>query len=364
MGGHECTRRDFVASLAALGASPARTRVSSFPDERQRYTDSATELSVLRLTSPEHSSLLPPACQRAVSRRGTFLLFSSDRTGSPQPMQMLLSTGESRQLTEARSLDPSSLALSQDDRSAYFFDGPALRQIALNAQRGAEVYRVPEGWSRARGFSLSRDGSKAYLAESKNGRWRLREVPLGSRAGEPVTVSEAEAPLLDPLPRPGHGEVLYRDGEGLLGIAGAHGNQRLPLAPGRHGSAFWSAGGESLLYLDLPGGGELNAIREWVAESGSDRLIAPTSQYASFAPNANGSVFVGSSASKPSPYIVLMLRVTHRELALCEHRSSDPAAVSPIFSPDSQRVLFQTDRDGKPAIYMLDVQRLVERTDF
>ena len=46
------------------------------------------------------------------------------------------------------------------------------------------------------------------------------------------------------------------------------------------------------------------------------------------------------------------------------HRARDASACALRFSPDSQRVLFQTDRDGKPAIYMLDVQRLVERTDF
>jgi oligogalacturonide lyase len=50
-------------------------------------------------------------------------------------------------------------------------------------------------------------------------------------------------------------------------------------------------------------------------------------------------------------------------LPLCEHRASDAAQVRPVFSPDSQRVFYQSDRDGKPAIYMVDVQRLVERTE-
>jgi oligogalacturonide lyase len=50
-------------------------------------------------------------------------------------------------------------------------------------------------------------------------------------------------------------------------------------------------------------------------------------------------------------------------LPLCEHRSSDATAVRPVFSPDSQRVFYQSDRDGKPAIYAVNVQKLVEPTD-
>ena len=34
-----------------------------------------------------------------------------------------------------------------------------------------------------------------------------------------------------------------------------------------------------------------------------------------------------------------------------------------MFSPDSQRIYFQSDRDGKPAIYGMHVDKLVEKTD-
>jgi oligogalacturonide lyase len=36
--------------------------------------------------------------------------------------------------------------------------------------------------------------------------------------------------------------------------------------------------------------------------------------------------------------------------------------VAPIFSPSSQRVFFQSDRHGKPAIYSMSVEKLVEQT--
>jgi oligogalacturonide lyase len=37
--------------------------------------------------------------------------------------------------------------------------------------------------------------------------------------------------------------------------------------------------------------------------------------------------------------------------------------VAPIFSPNSQRIYFQSDRDGKMAIYAMTVDRLVAETE-
>jgi oligogalacturonide lyase len=364
MQGQRRTRRGFLSSLAA-SALAAKTKGDVVPSERIRYADPATEFPVVRLTSPDHSSFLPAPCQRAISRKRSFLIFSNDRTGSTQLMQMFLNTGEALRLTEAANLDPSSPTLSPDDKGVFFFDGPVLCYLTLAGLRGREVYRVPEGWKRTRGFSISRDGSQAFLVEEKDSRWRLRTVPLAAKEGQPATVFEAPAPLGDPLPRPRHQEILYREGDDSLVLASGDGRvrRRLPLEPGRVGDAFWAADGESLLYLSLPAGpGRLSTIREWVEAAGKERQVAQTSQFASFAPNVDGSVFVGASASKASPYILLLLRITRRELALCEHRASDAALTSPVFSPDSQRVFFQSDRHGKSAIYLMAVDRLVEST--
>ena len=42
---------------------------------------------------------------------------------------------------------------------------------------------------------------------------------------------------------------------------------------------------------------------------------------------------------------------------------SPTTSVAPVFSPDSQRIYFQSDRDGKRAIYMVRVDKFVEKTD-
>jgi oligogalacturonide lyase len=361
--GRPWTRRVFLSSLAGATLA-AKTEGAAYPAELYRYIDPSTEFPVVRLTSPAYTSLLPAPCQRAISRRRSFLIFSSGRTGSPQLMQMFLDTGEARQLAEAAALDPASPTLSPDDRGVFFFDGPTLRHVVFNGLKEREIYRVPEGWTRGRGFSVSRDGARAFLVEQKDAQSRLRTVPLRPRERPPQTVFDAPAPLSDPLPRPEHTQILYRDRSGSLLLTEGAGRpgQPLPLGPGRPDGAFWSANGESLLYLSIPAGPGLSAIWEWGDAAAKEHLVAETSQYAAFSPNPSASVFVGASASKASPYVLLLLRVTRRERALCEHRASDPARTAPVFSPDSQRVFFQSDRHGKMAIYMVAVERLVERT--
>src|SRR5262249_6141125 len=75
------------------------------------------------------------------------------------------------------------------------------------------------------------------------------------------------------------------------------------------------------------------------------------------------SVFVGASGSKASPHVLLLVRAVKRELTLAEHRASDARMVSPVFAPSSQRIFFNSDRHGKPAIYSMQIERLVEQTE-
>ena len=277
---------------------------------------------------------------------------------------MDLKTGQSQQLTEAAALDSSSVCQLSDERSICYFDGPSLRQTVLSTLRTRELYRVPEGWSRGRGLCISGDGIHATFVEARERVWRLRI--LGLAKGDAITATEAPEIISDPIPRPRRAGILYRRGQDALWLVNYDGrdDRRLKTAEGGLGPADWSPDGRSVLYLLFPREAEkLNEIREHVPDSNSDQLVSTTSQFVSFSHNHDASVFAGASASKASPYILILLRVTHRELALCEHRSSEPASVAPLFSADSQTVYFQSDRHGKPAIYSIRVDRLVEKTE-
>ena len=337
---------------------------ASFPSAFHRYPDPSTELDVYRLTDPASASMLPAFYNRSIARNSSWMLIACDRPGSPQAFRLDLKTGESRQLTDVEDLDVRSLTLTPDNRSLCYFAGRALYVAAVGSQHERELYKVPEGWERCAGMSVGPDGTHATFAEKRGEGSRLRMVSLGQ--GVAHTVIEAPFEMTDPIPRPMRAQILYSQGDTAVWLVNSDGqqNRQLKLAPGRIAGANWSTDGKTLLYLNLPDDPkQLNAIRECVPDTNTDKVVGKTSQFASFGANRDSSVFVGASRNTGSPYVLLLLRVTRRELTLCEHKASHPEMVAPQFSPDSQRVYFQSDRDGKSAIYSMHVEKLVEKTD-
>jgi oligogalacturonide lyase len=358
------TRRSLLFGLpasAALAADLAKGHTA--PTEAARFPDPATELEVVRLTNPEHTSLMTSPGLRSISRKQGFLIYSSDRSGSMQAWRLELKTGESRLLTETQSLDPASLALSPDERGFYFFDGGSLKHSYFTGLHESEVYKFQEATGHTGGFALSDDGLYAAFGMETGSDSRMLLLDLTRRTT--TTLSEQHAGIGDPLFRPHRAQLLYRREGGLwlIDFTG-HNNRRLKTVDGGElGPARWSPTGRTIYYLHFPGGRELNTIREHTPDDNTDKLVSKTSQFVQFGVNGDASVFVGASRNPGSPYVLLLLRANRRELSLCEHHASDPATVSPVFSPDSQRVFFQSDRHGKPAIYRIRVEKFVEETD-
>jgi len=345
------TRRALLAAVSgAVGAARAETG-STIPPEFRRYADAATETAVTRLTDPAHTSFLPAPHLAAVNRHGNLLLYANDRSGQMQLYRMDLKSGMSHQLTAADPVLPGAATLLPGDRNIAYLAGHALivRPIKPGPERA--VYRTPDGFELTGGFSVSGDGGFAAVVEKGSATWRLQEVSL--LHGEANTLAESHDEIRDPMARPGTSEILFREGDTLR-------LQNRTLAPTSSpvGAFVWSPDGASALYLDATG-----TIRELNVTAGTDALVSKTSRFASFDRNSDASVFVGASASKASPAVLLLLRSVRREFTLCEHHASDPALVTPRFSPNSQTVLFQSDKHGKMALYAVNVERLVEKTD-
>jgi hypothetical protein len=352
------TRRALLSSMPiAMVAARAQTG-AVVAAEFTRYADAATEAAVTRLTDPAHTSLLAAWHLNVATHRGRSLLYSSDRTGQMQVYRMDLKSGESRQLTDAEPVRPLAVTLLPDERSFVCVAGRALMVLPMKQGRPREVYRVPDEFAPTDGFSVSSDGTFAVLVEKGAAAWRIRRVPLAP-GGKASSILESPVEIRDPLVRPGIQDVLYRDGGDQLRLA-PNGRAIATTA----GPALWSPDGATVLYLNVPADpAKPNTIREFDVRTGLDSFVSNTSRFVCFGRNVDASVFVGASASKASPGVLLLLRSVRRELTLCEHRASDPAMVAPRFTPDSQHILFQSDKHGHMAIYMVNVERFVEKTD-
>lgn len=357
----ERSRRWFLFAGSAAAAVPLlgdKPRSPIF-----KYSDPATEFAVLRLTDPAYTSVLPAHYNRAIARRGNFLVFASDAEGGMAAHRLDLKTGASRAIAMEADLDPGSLTLTGDERSLCCTAGGRLLQINLGSSRVREVYRVPEGFEARGGLSVAEDGLYAALIERQRERSRLRLIRMAD--GSATTLAEAGEEMSDPIPRPRRASVLYRRGDGLwIANYDAQQNYRLKLAEGGLGAANWGPDGRTILYLNYPADAHrLHNIRELTPDTKEDKAVADTTQYVGFERNADASVFVGTSGSKASPYVLLLVRAVKRELTLCEHRASDPKMVAPVFSPNSQSIYFGSDQHGKPAIYSMAVEKLVSETD-
>ncbi|HWR50369.1 MAG TPA: hypothetical protein VN428_04650 [Bryobacteraceae bacterium] len=351
------TRRAFIVSLLAGAAHAAKRRL--FPSRAVRYTDRLTEFPVDLLTNPAHASRLPlPSC-RAASLRNAFLVYASRREGAPQLFLLDHKKGTSQQLTDASTLAETEFALLPRDRELLFIDRDSLRILTLSSARERELYRVRAGWRRETWLALTSDGSAAILIETRDGVYEVRRIPLAKQ--DPETVLQAGEPVAGALSRPGAAGFLWRSAAGALWMSEGADRRKLPTPAGTVNQAWWQPDGASISYLHSGPDGR-TTVREIDCANGAELSAAQTSRYVHFAPNADGSVFVGASGSLASPNILLLHRKTRRELTLCEHACRDAALAAPVFSPDSRRVYFTGDADGNAAIRSVDVSRLVEET--
>jgi oligogalacturonide lyase len=273
------------------------------------------------------------------------------------PFEIDLRTGAIRQVVETNALDPSSLSLDGQGRTLYFLDGGALSGTTVGGRR--ESKRASVIASNIESFGVGTSRVELF---------GIRERQLVKlQGGETAVLAEnARGPC---LVRPGGRGCLFTrsvspdEREFWYAATNPTGAPTL-VAKGTVSDPCWSADGESVLFLrDVPKNDIfISEVREVKPEEGKESCVSQTSQFAVFGPNKDDSVFVGASRSKAQPNVILLLRSAQRELTLCEHHSSNPAEVRPAFSPDSRRVYFQSDREGKSAIYSVNVEQLVEPT--
>jgi len=350
--------------MAAATVARAQNRKGeAFPSDGTRYSDPLTELEVFRLTSPDYSTTLTAYYNRGIARNSGWMLCGCDRTGSIQGFRLDLKTGEMHQMTDVEGLDASTLTLTPDNRSYCFVAGRALYVANVATRKERVLYQTPAGWDFSGGLSVGPDGTHATLIERKGEGSRIRMVPLVQGAAR--TVVEAPFAISAPIARPMRAQLIYAQGKEALWMVNSDGsqNRKLKVAAGGIGTPDWAIDGKTLYYLNFPEDShQLNSLREFTPDGGTDKLIGKTSQFASFGANRDGSVFVGASRNT-SPTVLLFVRSGHSERTMCEHKSSNAESVSPEFSPDSQRIYFQSERHGKPAIYSMHVEKLVEKTE-
>jgi Tol biopolymer transport system component len=343
---------------AALAGQAPRSRPKANPlpavGEFVRFVDPITETFVVRLTALSSASFLPAAVNRFVSVKERYLVFSSDRNGSASPFQVDLRTGVLRQLATTAKLATDSLCLDPKERWVYFVDDEQLKRVEAGRKesRRQAAETVASDVSQ---FSMAPGGEIFVVRAGQVQRIERSDfVTIASEAGAICVAQPGAKGCLFSR------EISAMDREFWYAAAG--GGKPVLLAKGSIADPFWTPDGQTILFLRdvATPNATLAEIHEVGLDGMHERCVTPTSQFGSFAPNFDGSVFVGASRSKAQPTVILLLRSAKRELTLCQHRAQQAASVTPAFSPDARRVYFQSDHEGKSAIYSVNVELLVE----
>lgn len=353
------TRRTLLSFLPAglVAAAPATKSIRSKPlpahrGEFVRFSDPVTENIVVRLTHPTSTSLMTQPQNRFVSSREAFLIFASDRAGAMAPFRVNLRTGNLQQIAEPKALMSRSFSLDSSEKRLFLIDQNTLQEVDLQRLRSRTIAEnVTE-------FHVAGRTNEIVILRNR----RLEH--LNSEESSPIAEDVDSRAFVSPN---GDGCAFCRKAdtkEHELWYA-RFGNKAALLAKGNISCPYWRPDGQALLFLRQVDRGNYLAseVHEVPVAGGPEKFVSRTSQYAAFAPNGDGSVFVGASRSKAQPNIMLLLRDLNRELTLCEHHASRPETVTPQFSPNSQRVYYQSDHEGKSAIYSVNVELLVEPTE-
>ncbi len=162
--------------------------------------------------------------------------------------------------------------------------------------------------------------------------------------GMATTLAEADQEndeLADPSPRPRRASVLYRRSGGVW-LANVDGKQnyRLKLADGQALSATWTPDGKTMPYISTSRPIRTNCVifaSSLRTLTRIGRFPTPPSTPASSRMRTAACSVAAPVRQQSVPAHVLVAGCARRarELTLCEHRASNPAMVSPIFSPNS-----------------------------
>lgn len=393
------TRRLFLAASVPLFSvrQGARAEVRS---ERVDFADPLTERKMSRMTDPAILHHLPDYHHRFISKKNSFLLAASERTGFRQIFRMELPGGKMEQITEGAGIHSHSPTLDRKEKNFFYLQRQELKQARVKGGKEKTLYVTPRGWRPTGALSVSADDSLAALIEMRAKHWvgddylrqlerrpRCRLVVVDLATGRSRVVADTRHWLSHPQFRPGGRDILYvREGppervDEPFHLVSSGGKKRKSLRK-REGAEqllhpYWSPGGR-VCYVHYPDESlGHSTLRCLDPESGAERTISRCSGFGWLSGNADHSAIAGASRRPSGPNVYVLFTRLQREVTLAEHASSlRPYPVAgtddvdffasrpePAFSPDSLWVYFVTDREGKPALYQMRVEDLVEETD-
>ena len=320
---------------------------------------------------------------------------------------MELATGDAVQLTEGDALDDYGAMISADDKSVYYQQDRKVWKLDLATLQRTCLYAAPDGWD-CGNWGMSDDNRYLVMTETRRDTlpdltgkkgWEFfpltcaakplcHIVYLDTQTGEHHIVVEDRCWFGHAQLRPGDPDTILFCHEGpydmidaRLWLIQSDGSRYRCARPQPKDviitHEFWMPTGDRLAYVYRKADdGSTETIRMMRPETLEEELFMPCLPYAHFICDRQRRWFVGDCQGQETPihlqtgegrgqevrndFIYLVDIARKKEIPLCYHGTSwttihgtpQDAHPHPCFTPDGSGVVFTSDREGKPCVYL------------
>lgn len=373
--------------------------------------DPDTGAEVIRLTPPEVTCHRNYFYQKCFFNDGSHLLFAGEFDGHWNYYLLNMAKAEAVQLTEGAGDNTFGGFLSPDDSALYYVKNDrTLREVNLETLAEREVYRVPDEWVGYGTWVANSDCTKLVGIEIAKSDWtplndwkifhdfflkgpRCRLLRVDLQTGESATIHEEKLWLGHPIYRPFDDNTVAFCHEGPHDLVDARmwlvnedGSNIRKVKTHAEGESctheFWVPNGSALVYVSYLKGEQGRTVYRFDPNTGVNEAIMAMPACSHLMSNFDGTLLVGDGSGSPvdvndadgysidnDPYIYVFDVAEKRYFRAARHDTSWATVANsrqvthphPSFTPDDSAVLFSSDKDGKPALY---IARLPEQREW
>ncbi len=369
------------------------------------FTDSDTNIEVTRITPKDVICHRNYFYQKCFTNDGKHLLFAGDFDGNRNYYLADLTTQKARQLTEGAGDNTFGGFISTDEKSFFYVKNELyLMQVNFDSLEERTVYTVEEGWKGYGTWVANSDCTKLVGIEIKQECYQpltswekfaafyhtnptCRLIKVDILTGKLDVVHQEDAWLGHPIYRPFDDNTIGFCHEGphdlvdarmwLVNEDGSNVRKIKTHAPGESCThEFWIPDGSAMAYVSYMKGHTERVIYKADPQTLENEKVMEMPPCSHLMSNYDGSLMVGDGCDAPvdvadaggydienDPFLYILNTKKQTYAKLVKHSTSwdvldgdrQITHPHPSFTPDDKGVLFTSDFEGVPAIYIANV---------
>lgn len=361
--------------------------------------DSETGHEVIRMTPPHIICHRNYFYQKCFTQDGSKIIFGGAFEGHWNYYLLDIEKQQATQLTDGTGDNTFGGFLSDDDKSLWYVkNNRELRCVCLNSFEERIVYEVDDEWVAYGTWVANSDCTKLVGIEIKKSDWQpltdwskfraffftqpeCRLINIDLHTGEQQVILQEKRWLGHPIYRPFDDSTVAFCHEGprdaidarmwLIHPDGSNLRKVRQHAPGESFThEFWLPDGSALYYVAHKENDPKRYLFSADPQTLENRELMAIPPCSHLMSNHDGSLIVGDGAphntgdiSLNDPFIWIFDIKDGTQTAICQHNTSwkvldgdrQVTHPHPSFSPDNQWVLYTSDEEGMPALYLARV---------